>query len=83
MQSVDQKESISKEELGEIWDAIREEPVFAEDGNEKKRGMKIVCSLLEKQGYLSTIHLYSPQTKKMFSGYQLDAGKGRRYALGG
>ncbi len=43
----------------------------------------MLYSFLEKQGYLSLIHLYNPQNDKMSTGYQLDAGKGRRYALEG
>lgn len=82
VQSVDEKTIVSKEQLSEIWDTIREEPVFTEE-NAKIRGMKMLYSFLEKQGYLSLIHLYNPQNDKMYTGYQLDAGKGRRYAMEG
>lgn len=71
---------ISEAELFDLWDSIREKRIFSIA--DYAPHVQVFFRLLQQLGYLSAIHLQD-ENGHMQSGYQINEGYGRMYAVRG
>ncbi len=73
--------TISEDSFFETWDRIRNKSVFFAPSSDIPQ--ELICALLLSLGYLTEIRLQNSRTSEMQSGYQLNEGAGRLFALKG
>lgn len=72
---------IEEEAFFKLWDNIRNRGIFITSEADKKANL--VYAVLESLGYLSEIRIKDYNTGKLIDGYQINAGSGRMFDLGG
>ena len=71
---------VSEDEFFQIWDDIRSHGVIKQYSENEKT---MVCEMLLSMGYLSKVNIFDSEQRKTSSGYQMNEGSGRIFALNG